>query len=202
MTNPNLSPRQREILRFLADRAEEEGRFPSVREIGEYFALNSPATVSQHLDALEAKGYLRRRGGHLTLHPNVREERGIPIVGRVAAGVPITAEEHLEGRLAVNDLFGPRHDLFSVRVKGDSMEDAGIHDGDLVVVRKQERVRNGEICVAYLGEEQEATVKIFRRRDWGVELEPRNERYRPIRVAGDDHFRIGGKVVGVVRRLG
>lgn len=203
MNLESLSPRQRQILRFIADCVEDEGRFPSFREIGEHFGLSSPATVSQHVDALEAKGYLRRRGGHITLHPSLREERGIPIVGRVAAGAPITAEEHLEGRLGVNELFGSRDDLFSVRVKGDSMEEAGIHDGDLVVVRRQERVRNGEICVAYIGEEQEATVKVFRRREWGVELEPRNARHEPIRVEREDrHFRIGGKVVGVVRRLG
>jgi repressor LexA len=198
-----LSPRQRQVLRFLADKAEDDGRFPSFREIGAHFGMNSPATVSQHLEALEAKGYLRRRGGHIVLHPSVREERGIPIVGRVAAGAPITAEEHLDGRLAVAEMFGPREGLFSVRVKGDSMEEAGIHDGDLVVVRKQERVKDGEICVAYLGEEQEATVKVFRRRTWGVELEPRNERMKPIRVErGDPHFRVGGKVVGVVRKIG
>jgi len=198
-----LSPRQRQVLKFLTGMVDQEGRFPSFREVARRFRLNSPATVDQHFKALEAKGYLRRRAGRLQLMPALREELGIPIVGRVAAGAPLLAEEHLEGRLRLPEFFGPRESTFSVRVRGDSMEEAGIEEGDLVVVRRQERVPDGEICVAYLGEEQEATVKVFYRRAWGVELEPRSARHQPIRVpAGDPHFRVGGKVVGVVRRLG
>lgn len=198
-----LSPRQRDVLRFLVGVVDEQGRFPSVREIGRRLGVSSPATVKQHLEALEAKGYLARRGDKLVLVPAVREEQGVPVVGRIAAGAPILAEEHLEGRLRLPEFFGPREGTFAVRVQGDSMEEAGIHHGDVVVVRQQPRVRDGEICVAYLGEEQEATVKVFKRRSWGVELQPRNPRHRPIAVTPekDPFFRIGGKVVGVVRRL-
>lgn len=197
----SLSPRQRDVLRFLAETVESEGRFPTVREIGRHLGMNSPATVKQHLAALEAKGYLHRRGGKLVLDPTVREELGIPIVGRVAAGAPILAEEHWEGRLRIAEYFGPRENAFAVRVRGDSMEEAGILDGDLVVVRRQARVAEGEFCVAYLGEDQEATVKVFRRGADGVRLEPRSSRHRTIHVGEDPHFRLGGKVVGVVRRL-
>jgi repressor LexA len=135
------------------------------------------------------------------IYPSERRRRpsGIPIVGQVAAGRPILAMEHMEGRLDLGDLYG-QEAVFAVRVKGESMRDAGILDGDLAIVRAQRRVANGQVALAYLGEDQEATVKIFRWRRDHVELQPRNPDFEPVSVGPEDpHFRVGGKVIGVVR---
>lgn len=196
-----LTRRQREILDFLVSMVREKGRFPSYREIGRRFRLRSPATVSQHLGALARKGYLLREGARWLVSPEVREDLGIPVVGRVAAGSPITAVEHLEGRLSLERHY-PHDTHFAVRVKGDSMVGAGIREGDYVVVREQATAENGETVVAYLGEDQEVTVKVFYRRNRRFELEPRNPDHETLVVLRKDPwFRIGGRVVGLVRVL-
>ena len=123
-------------------------------------------------------------------------------LGRAAAGVPIMAVENREGILSLEDLFG-RDDVFAVRVAVDSMKDVGILDGDLAIVRRSETVPSGSIAVCYLGDDQEVTVKRLKRRKDGFELAPENKAYRPIRIATDDPgFRVGGAVIGVVRRMG
>ncbi|MCU0722858.1 MAG: transcriptional repressor LexA [Planctomycetes bacterium] len=198
-----LTARQRQALDRIVEAVRERGYFPSVREIGAALGVRSPATAAKHLRALEARGALVREGGRLLLAPRLRRAGGgIPMVGRVAAGAPIEAPENREGELSLAGLFGDAGGLFAVRVRGDSMEGAGILEGDLVVVRPGARPRDGDTVVAYVGPEQEATVKVFRRARGGqVVLEPRNPRHAPIAVEGDPHFRIAGKVVGVVRAV-
>ncbi len=197
----HLTPRQRDALDIILACVGEEGRFPSIREIAAQMRVSSSATVYQHLEALEAKGCLRRRGRHWMLSPEARRDQGVPIVGRVAAGTPLTAIEQIEGRLSA-DFLGLREGRFAVRVVGDSMTGEGILEDDHVVVEPDGAVVNGDLVVAYVGEEQDVTVKRFFRHTWGAELRPANPNYETIRIfEGDPFFRIGGKVVGLMRRL-
>jgi len=196
-----LTGRQRQILEFIIERVSAAGRFPSHREIGRELGMSSPATVNQHLSALLRKGFLVRDQGRAVLAPQLLKQPGIPIVGRVAAGSPILAVEHREGTLDLQELFGSG-ELFVVRVSGDSMSGAGIFDGDYVVVKRQPAVSPGEVGVFYLGEDQEVTVKVLKKRKDHLELEPRNAAHPTIRVEADDpYFRVGGKVIGVVRKI-
>jgi repressor LexA len=198
----SLTKRQREILDYILASIRLRDRFPSYREIGRKFRLTSSATVSQHLDALVKKGFLTKTAGKLMLSPETRGFRGVPIVGRVAAGLPITAIENRDGHLDMEALFPGDAIHFAVRVNGDSMADAGILDGDYVIVRQQEDAADGETIVAYVGDEEEATVKVIRKHGRHIDLEPRNSAYRTIRVrSGREGLRIAGKVVGLVRKL-
>lgn len=195
----NLTERQRAILDFIEEVIDDSGYPPTVREIGRHFRISSPRGVSDHLGALERKGYIEREPGKARGMRLLRKLSGVPIVGRVAAGNPILAVENVEGRLDMADLFGTR-DVFAVSVDGDSMMDAGIFDGDYVVVRRAESVENGAVGVAYI--DGDATVKRIYRTRSGYRLKPENEAFEPIEVdesTGD--FRIGGVVVGVVRRI-
>jgi repressor LexA len=197
-----LTGRQGQVLEVIVSSIEEMGRFPSYREIGRELGVSSVATVSQHIEALVAKGALERDGSLLILNRALRRDSGIPIVGRVAAGTPITAMQHLEGTLDLGRIAGRGGTHYAVRVKGDSMTGAGIHEGDFVVVRLQETAESGETVVAYLGEEQDVTVKVFYKRGWGYELQPRNADYEIIKIKRNDpYFRLGGNVVAVVRTL-
>jgi repressor LexA len=197
-----LTQRQREIFEYIIASIKARDRFPSYREIGRRFRLTSTATVSQHLDALVTKGFLTKVGRKLMLSPESRPVGGIPIVGRVAAGIPITAIENQEGHIDVGSLLSDDATHFAVRVKGDSMKGAGIFDGDYVVVRLQESFKDGEIIVAYLGDEPEATVKFIRKRGRLIELVPRNPSYKPVVVdPARDNLRIAGRVVGLVRKI-
>ncbi|MFH1143873.1 MAG: transcriptional repressor LexA [Candidatus Eisenbacteria bacterium] len=196
-----LTARQREVLEVILGEVEQQGRFPSMREIARRLKLASPATVFQHLEALAAKGCLHRRAGHWALAPESRHDRGVPILGRVAAGHPLTAFEEIEGHLTP-EFLGARRGRFSVRVVGMSMKDEGILDGDYVIVDPDPPIENGDLVVAYLGEEQEATVKRFMRRGRRVELHPANPDFDIVRVPPDDRsFRVAGKVVGLLRRF-
>lgn len=195
-----LTEKQQAVLDFIVDSIAQRGRFPSFREIGRAFRLRSVATVAQHLDALVEKGYLRRDGRKLLPAPGIRRDLGVPIVGNVAAGRPISAIEHLEGHLSWESIG--ETGAFAVRVVGDSMVEEGIFEGDYAVVLPADTARNGDLVVAYLGEDQEATVKRFYRHADHVELRPANAQYEPIRVKrGDPWFRLGGRVVGIVRRF-
>ncbi|MBG0564335.1 transcriptional repressor LexA [Actinoplanes aureus] len=203
-----LSERQRRILTVIRDWAVRYGHAPSTREIGDAVGLASASSVSRHLRVLEDLGFLRR-GRNVTrpidvrmyLEPATRESGsestvGVPVVGTIAAGTPILAEEETGELLNLpRDLVG-RGTLFCLRVQGDSMVDAAICDGDIVVVRQQHEAYNGDVVAAMIDEE--ATVKVFRRRGGHVVLEPRNPAYEPI---DGDRAVILGKVVSVLRRM-
>ena len=193
-----LTERQAEILRFIRDEIQARGCPPTVREIARRFGFASPHAVTDHLNTLTRKGYILRAGRHtargIRLAGGV--PTGIPLVGRVAAGTPLEAVENVEGHLDIPGHFGSG-ELFAVRVQGDSMRDAGIHDGDFVAVaRSSGDPQNGQIVVARI--DDEATVKTFERRNGRIRLLPANPDYTPIDVDAD--LVIEGRVVGVIRR--
>ena len=198
-----LTRRQREVLDFIVRWVEEQGFPPTLREIATRFRFASVNAVRDHLKALEQKGYLRRRAGTsrtLTLEPASLPPRGHPLVGTVPAGTPVMAEENFEGYLDLNEYFGRGEGTFLLRVRGDSMIGAGIHDGDIAVVRYQKELASGEIGVVFIN--GEATVKRIFPEKGGCRLQPENPSMDPIRVkAGKDEFCIAGKVIGVMRRF-
>ncbi|MDQ3148025.1 MAG: transcriptional repressor LexA [Actinomycetota bacterium] len=205
-----LTPRQRQILEFIVAEQSERGYPPSVREIGVAVGLTSPSTVHSHLKSLQRKGYLRRdptkpRAIELRYDPGSgasaerRPAHHVPLVGDVAAGTDVLAAENIEELIPVPaDLTGDGS-LFMLRVRGDSMIEAGILDGDFVVVRQQPEAHNGDIIVAGVPGE-EATVKTFTRRGRRVVLVPSNASFSPIELDAAD-VRVYGKVVTVMRRL-
>lgn len=206
-----LSERQRQVLVFIRDTVADRGYPPSVREIGEAVGLSSPSTVHAHLSALVRGGYLRRDpskpraievldpGAARSREPGERAGlRDVPLVGRIAAGSPILAEEDIEDVVPLPvDLVGTGP-VFMLRVRGDSMTGAGILDGDLVVVRRQPDADDGEI-VAALVDGEEATVKRLHRRDGKVVLRSENPAY-PDMTFGEG-VEVIGKVVSVLRRM-
>jgi len=198
-----LTSRQKQIYEFLLKNIREKGYAPSIPEIGRKFKIASTNGVSDHLKALEKKGYIRRVGKRalevLTPlgRPALTDAREIPILGGVAAGKPVLAEENFEGFLTVaSDLA--RGKVFALQVKGDSMIDAGILDGDRVIIRCQETAENGEIVCALI--DGEATLKRFYRDGDSVTLRAENKNHAPITVSQGE-FRILGKVVGLVRKF-
>ncbi len=202
---PRLTRRQQEVLAFMRTFSQRHGVPPTVREIGERFRV-TPRAAFDHLRALERKGYLRRRSAPgrtsraLTLADRAAPVREIPILGRIAAGTPLSSEENREGTLPVAaEWFGSKgDDMFSLRVRGESMVGAHILDGDVVVVRRQDHAQPGEIVVALI--DGEATVKRFARDGSAVVLKPENSAMSAIVVRpGENEFRILGKVVGLVR---
>jgi repressor LexA len=197
-----LNERAGKILAFIQGFTREHGFPPTIREIGEAFGISSTNGVRYYLTLLEKGGHLKRSGRiSRGIGPTVPQAAtGIPILGRVAAGQPILAEENHEGTLETMEMFGDRRGLFALKVRGDSMIGAGILAGDYVIVRHQERANAGEIVVALVGEE--ATVKYYRPREDSVELVPANPKYEPIVVAEESDFRILGTVRGVIRTIG
>lgn len=195
-----LTSRQQSVLSFIKAFAQEKGYPPTIPEIQEEFGIKSPNGVNNHLKALTRKGYLKRDSSRARALDIVGLHDGYPILGNVAAGAPILAEENLEGYFKLQDLYPERGDVFMLHVKGDSMVNAGIHDGDYVVVRMQQTVDRGEIGVAIIG--GEATVKRIYCDGNMVELVPENDTMKPILVTRTDpDFSIGGKVIGVIRRV-
>ena len=196
-----LNERAREILGFIQRFRRERGSAPTIREIGEHFQISSTNGVRYYLNLLEKAGHIRREAKiSRGIGPTVATRpAGIPLLGRVAAGQPILAEENLSGTLELDDMFGETSNLFALQVRGDSMIDAGILEGDYVVVRKQDDARAGEIIVALL--EDEATVKYYQPRRGHIELVAANEKYEPIVVGKDVAFRILGTVRGVIRTV-
>ncbi len=208
-----LTARQQEIWNFLVEYVDGHGYPPTVREIGQKVGLASPSTVHAHLANLERAGLLRRdptkpRALELTGRTRAAESRRaeaevhrLPLLGQIAAGGPLLAEENVEDYVAVPEPLSHGGEEFLLRVKGDSMTGAGILEGDYVVVRHQQDARDGDIVVALVGEDEaadEATVKRFFRENGRVRLQAENEAYEPIYA---QHVQILGKVIGVFRRL-
>ncbi|HLU59200.1 MAG TPA: transcriptional repressor LexA [Pseudonocardia sp.] len=202
-----LPQRQQRILLAIRDFVVRYGYAPSTREIGEAVGLRSPSTVSRHLASLEEKGFLRR--GSTVARPIdvrafLREPQApgsgdsvpVPVVGDIAAGTPILAEEHVDEVLTLPRELAGRGTVFALRVRGDSMIDAAICDGDTVVVRRQPEAYSGQIVAAMI--DGEATVKVYRRRNGHVYLEPRNPAYD---VIDGDEAVVLGIVVSVLRTV-
>jgi repressor LexA len=203
MVELNLTKRQQEIFDFIKRYGTEHGYPPTVRDIGKAIGLTSSSTVHAHLANLEKIGLLRRdptkpRAIEVLVDKakEVVAPSGLPVVGQVAAGQPVLAEENVEEYVPVPSLAGGDEGEFVLRVRGDSMKDAGILEGDHVIVRRQEAADDGEIVVALVGEE--ATVKRFFREADHVRLQPANESMDPIRSRD---VQLLGRVVGVCRRV-
>jgi len=210
-TDQGLTERQHRILEMIRATVEQRGYPPSVREIGEAVGLRSPSSVHAQLASLQRGGYLRKDASRpraievqfdtdTELSMPVSRTRHVPVVGEIAAGAPIVAEERVEDVYPLpRDLVG-EGTLFALRVRGESMVQAGVMPKDLVVVRQQETVGQGEMCAAMI--DGEATVKFFRRTRGGdVFLDPANDGYQPIPVSPDSDAAILGKVVAVLRSL-
>jgi repressor LexA len=214
-----LSKRQREIFDFVVAYADKHGYPPTVREIGEAVGLASPSTVHAHLANLERAGYVKRDPTKPRALEVVGRERApavaalgparisapeaprLPLVGEIAAGGPLLAEENIEDYLAVPEPLAAGGDDFLLRVKGESMIEAGILPGDYVVVHRQQTARDGDVVVALAGQDEaadEATVKRFFRENGRIRLQPENSALEPLYP---DHVRILGKVTGVFRSL-
>jgi repressor LexA len=203
-----LSARQISILEFIKSSSESQGYAPSMREIGDAAGLNSPASVKYQLDILEEKGFIRRdenrgRAMEVVLPDSMTGEsattdktRFIPLVGSIAAGVPITADQQVEETLPLPESLVGKGDLFMLKVKGESMIDAAICDGDYVVIRQQKDANNGEIVAAMI--DGEATVKTFSRKSGHIWLLPANDDFAPI---DGDTCEILGKVTAVLRSI-
>jgi len=208
-----LTGRQQEIWKFLTDYVDEHGYPPTVREIGEAVGLASPSTVHAHLANLERAGLIKRdptkpRALELRRDPKPSAQaqqpddvHRLPLVGEIAAGGPLLADQNVEEYLAVPEPLARGGEEFLLRVKGDSMINAGILDGDIVVVRREQTARDGEIVVALAGDQEwadEATVKRFFSENGRVRLQPENDALEPIYA---DHVQVLGIVTGVFRTL-
>ncbi len=209
MSTTNLTERQQGILDFIDSENRERGYPPSVREIGEAVGLTSPSTVHSHLNTLQKLGYLRRdpskpRAIEVRYDPNSGAviERGavthVPLVGDVAAGTDVLAHENVEELMPLPTEFTGEGELYMLRVRGESMINAGIHDGDYVVVSRQDTAQNGEIVIAGIPGE-EATVKTYEAKGNTVTLLPANDALEPM-VFRSDEVQVFGKVVTVLRR--
>jgi repressor LexA len=200
---PSLTARQKEIYDFVLRTIREKGYAPSIPEIGRQFKIASTNGVSDHLKALEKKGYMRRIGKRAIEvvsavgKPVLIAVRDIPMLGRVPAGKPFLSEENSEGLLTITNDMGSGK-LFALKVRGDSMIDAGILDGDRVIVKQQATAENGQIVCALI--EGEATLKRFYKKDGVITLKAENENYPPITVSAGE-FRIAGRVVGLLRKF-
>lgn len=196
-----LTPRQEQVLEFIRASIRANGYPPTVREICTGLDLSSPSTVHAHLANLERLGLIKRdptKPRALDVVRDLRPAPPLPLVGQVAAGVPILAEENIEDLIDVPGFLRRDDGDFVLRVEGDSMADAGILSGDLIVVHSQEQADNGAIVVALVGDE--ATTKRFYREGATVRLQPENELYEPI-IVNAAEVQLVGTVVGVLRRL-
>lgn len=211
MKNFILTERQNEILKFIILNKEKYGYPPSIPEIQENFSFKSPNAVQDHLGALERKGYISRRAhkargievlGHATLNENDKNNAiEIPIVGEISAGKPILAQENIEGNIVIDkSIVKNSNGIFALRVKGDSMINAGILNGDYVIASQQQDAEQGDIVVALI--EDEATVKRFYKEKNKIRLQPENDTMEPIIIKpGKNNVRIIGKIKGVIRKI-
>jgi len=203
----HLTDRQKLIYDFLVRTIREKGYAPSHEEIGARFKIASTNGVFGHLKALEKKGYIRRVGKRALEivsaqgRPALPDSREVPVLGRVPAGKPLLAEENIEGFVSVAREMASGKEVFALEVKGDSMVEDGIRDGDYVIIRKQGTAENGDIVCALIA--GEATLKRFYKKGKAVTLRPANKDYSPIVVSQEEPggFRILGKAIGLTRRL-
>lgn len=206
-----LTQRQEQILNFIKTRIQDSGFSPTISEIQGQFSFRSPNAVQEHLKALERKGQIRRnpnqwRGLELmTSGQNkdgaVQSTVSVPLIGRVTAGLPVLAEENFEGTISVDrSLVGRATRLFALHVHGNSMIKAGIYNGDIAIAQQQLAANHGDIVIALLGDE--ATVKRFCRESNVITLQPENDEMPPIRVSEGSDFKILGKVIATIRRIG
>jgi repressor LexA len=200
----SLTKRQREILTFLAAYTDSHGYAPSFEEIAEQFGYSSLATVHEHLSNLERKGYIRRSYNEsraIELVPSDAYGRSVhlPLMGSVAAGAPIEAIDTSESIAVPDELIGRNGDHYVLRVRGNSMIDEQIRDGDFVIVNDRRSVDNGEMVIALIDNHSATVKKYYRERDGRIRLQPANETLAPIYVNPND-LRIQGVVVGVMRK--
>ena len=207
-----LTKRQAEILSFIRSHIQYSGFPPTISEIQEQFSFKSPNAVQEHLKALVRKGQIRRnpnqwRGLELTVSNKSREEStqystvSVPLIGRVTAGLPVWAEENFEGTISVDrSIVGRATRLFALHVHGDSMIKAGIYDGDIAIVQQQSVADHGDTVIALLGDE--ATVKRFYRKGKAIILQPENDAMAAIRISEGSDFKILGKVIATLHRIG
>lgn len=205
-----VSKRQREIYDFVVAYARKHGYPPTVREIGAEVGLASPSTVHVHLAKLEEAGYLRRDPskpralelvGHDGSAPLPGDVHALPLVGEIAAGGPLLAEENVEDYIRVPEPLARGDGEFLLRVKGDSMIEAGIMPGDVVIVRRQETAQDGDVVVALVGDDEaanEATVKTFHRDGARIRLQPENSAMKPLYP---EHVQVLGRVIGLFRSM-
>lgn len=197
-----LTKRQRQVLTFIKRHIAEKGYPPTVREICSHFGFSSPLSAQQHIDALERKGYIKKKQAakqrSLEL-VGVRFRPGLsmPLVGQIRAGEPILAAHHVEEYLTVDQGFFPSEEGFALRVLGESMVDAGIFEGDIVLIDPGREINNGDIVIALFDEE--ATIKRFYKDNRTIRLVPENKTMKPIEVE-PEKVQILGKVVGVLRK--
>ncbi|MBU4315699.1 MAG: transcriptional repressor LexA [Proteobacteria bacterium] len=205
--NPDLTPRQAEFLQYLEKRIAGTGKAPSLRQAAEDTGV-SHAAVAQLIRALEEKGVIRREGryGRVIHLLNAAGEkagtmrwREVPVIGTIAAGLPLYAQQEWAGSLVVDSGLYKGQNLFALKITGDSMKDAAILDGDMVICEPRQFAQNGEIVVALIHQE-EATVKRFFHRETHIELRPENPAYAPMTYAFNEVL-IQGKVIGLVREL-
>jgi repressor LexA len=199
----SLTERQQAVLQFLKRHLSQHGFPPTVREIADHFGMAGPKGAKKHLDALVKKGAIERvarlpraiqmRGA---IHP---QGRLLPILGTVRAGIPLLSEENIEGHLWVDETLAPQGEAFFLRVKGESMIEAHVQEGDYVMIRKQPTVENGEMAVFQI--EGETTLKYFSKKKGQIFLNPAHPRMKPIAIHEGQSFEILGKVVAVMRML-
>lgn len=201
----SITDRQKQILECIVDYQSREGFPPSVRELCQKLDLASPGSLLKHLRALENNGFLIRSPGKKRawkIAGYASPSSSIPLVGRIAAGSPILAEQTNEENLPIDPMFFGSSDAFALRVKGDSMIEAHIQDGDLAIIRPQPTAENGEIVAVIVeGMETEATLKIMRKTGDQLELHPANSGYVPLIFKGSDRssVKIVGKLIGIIR---
>lgn len=209
MTNAELTAEQQRVLTFVVDYQRNSGFPPTVREIAAALGYKSPNNVRQHLRLIAQKGHLKRMSGKArgieisSLNPaedysNSNESNGVPIIGAVAAGLPITAVENVEGYLTLDRTIFRGDGLFALRVKGDSMNGIGILNGDIAVIRKQQHANNEEVVVVLI--DGDATLKRFIKDGDEVRLHAENPKYKDIQLEPTSSIQVAGKLVGVVRK--
>jgi repressor LexA len=199
-----LTARQREVLDFLTSAIQREGCPPTLREIAAHFGWTSDNAARQHLRLLRQKGVIEyaegvSRGIRLIPERTPAEVREVPLVGKVAAGVPLEAIENLEGMIGIDPSIFPEKGIVALRVHGDSMKDAGVHDGDIALIRRQPDADEGDIVIALVDEE--ATLKRYHREADAIVLRAENPAYEDIVVTDAHTFEILGVAVGIMRRF-